>query len=75
MLADAFEREIRKYIRARPFEPFLIVLEDGRTIVADKPSAAIDAGGAGFVDATGELQLLECEQVREFRPAREELAR
>ena len=75
MSAEQFENEIRSLIRARPFQPFLVVLEDGQTLHINKPKAAINAGGAGVVDADGEIHLLECEQVRELRPATEELAR
>jgi hypothetical protein len=75
MSAEQFERQIRDQIRARPFHPFLVVLENGQTVHIDKPKAAINAGGAGVVDADGEIHLLECEQVREIRPATGELAR
>jgi hypothetical protein len=75
MPAEQFENEIRQRIRARPFQPFLIVLESGQTLLIDVPKAAINAGGAGVMDAEGEIHLLECEQVREFRSVTEELAR
>ena len=75
MSADQFESELRKFTRARPFKPYLVILEDGRTLFIDKPAAAINSGGAGLVDSHREIHLIECEQVRELRPAHEELAK
>ena len=75
MNADQFESEIRERIRARPFHPFVVVLESGQSLHIVKPKAAINAGGAGVVDADGEIHLLECEQVRAIRPAAGEVAR
>jgi hypothetical protein len=75
MVAEQFEDQIRKLIRARPFRPFVVVMVDGRSVHVNKPKAAINSGGAGLVDCHGEIHLLECEQVREMRPSHEELAK
>jgi hypothetical protein len=44
-------------------------------VVLDVPKAAINAGGAGLIDADGEIQFIECDQVRGFRLTNEELAK
>jgi hypothetical protein len=75
MAPDLFEQELRRFIRARPFYNFVIEMNDGRTIVVDQPTAAINSGGAGLVDADGEIQFIEGDQVRELRLTREELAK
>ena len=75
MLAKDFDNEIRRLVRAHPFRPFEVLMEDGRVLQVDKPKVAFNNGGAGFADAEGEIQLIECEHVREFRLIGEELAR
>ncbi len=75
MLAEQFDQTIRRFIKAKPFQPFVIVMNDGRLVHVVVPKAAMSSGGAGLVDADGELQLIECEQVQELRLAREELAK
>lgn len=74
MHAEVFERELRRFVHARPFHPFTIIMNDGGSVLVDVPKAAISDGGAGVFDAAGEIYLIECEQVREIRLAREELA-
>lgn len=75
MVAEQFDNDIRKLVRARPFQPFIVVMDDGRMLYVDKPSVAFNNGGAGLVDSAGEIQLIECEHVRELRLAHEELAK
>jgi hypothetical protein len=75
MSAETFENELRRFVHARPFQPFNILMEDGRNVLVDVPKAAINSGGAGVFDRAGEIYLIDCEDVREFRLASEELAR
>jgi hypothetical protein len=75
MKVDVFDDELRRFIRARPFQPFTIVLEDGRQIEVNRPKVTFNNGGAAVVDSAGEIEFVECEQVRELRLASEELAR
>jgi hypothetical protein len=73
MAAQQFDQEMLRLIRARPFHPFAIVMEAGRTLHVVMPKAAINNGGTGIVDSLGEIHLIECEQVRELKLASEEL--
>jgi hypothetical protein len=75
MTAERFDDEIRRFIRARPFQPFSMVMDDGRLLHVERPKVAFNNGGAAFVDADGEIQFVECEQVRDFRPSSEEFAK
>lgn len=68
MVAEQFDQTIRTFIRAKPFQPFVIVMNDGRLVPVDIPKAAMSSGGAGLVDARGEIQFIECEQVQQLRP-------
>jgi len=61
MGAEQFENEMRHRIRARPFQPFVVVLENEQSLHIVQPKAAINAGGAGVMDSDGEIHLLECE--------------
>ena len=74
MTAEQFDNDLRKLLRARPFQPFLIVFEDGRTLYIDEPAIAFDNGGGGFIDKEELVHFFECEEVGEFRPATKELA-
>jgi hypothetical protein len=75
MSVKQFEDELRALLRAKPFKPFSVIMEGEETIFVDEPAVAFDGGAASFIDAESEVHFFECEQVREFRLANEELAK
>ena len=73
MNVDQFERELKTNKHRNPFRPFLVVLKDGRTIFVDEPAIAFDGGRAAFI-GSDEIEVFDCEDVKEFRLAQEEPA-
>ncbi len=76
MTRDAFDNEMRAHLRKRPFEPFFVTLTDGDRLLIDEASgvALSGNGAAGFINANGELVLLDWENVRSIMPAAQELS-
>src|SRR5439155_1022464 len=74
MTIDKFERELRSHMHRSPFRPFLVVLNDGRTIFVDEPAIAFGGGRAAFIGPENAVDLFDCEDVKEFRLAQEEPA-
>jgi len=66
MTVDQFERELRLYKHRQPYRPFVVVLNDGRTIFADEPTIAFSGGRAVFLGPE-DAEIVDCEQVQEFR--------
>jgi hypothetical protein len=73
MTVDQFQRELRLYKHRKPFKPFVVVLNDSRTIFVDEPAIAFDAGRAVFLGPE-DVEIVDCEQVTEFRLAEQEPA-
>ena len=70
MSVEQFERELRLLLRAEPFQPFEVVVSDGRTIYVDEPAVAFGGGRGGFIGPDEQLvEFFDCENVIEFRPA------
>jgi hypothetical protein len=46
MTANVFEPTMRTHLRRRPFEKFVVELEDGHHLVVDDPKAAEFDGGS-----------------------------
>jgi len=68
MSADIFEPLMRANLRRRPFQNFIVELEDGQRLVIDDPQAAgFDGGSAGYVDPEGEIHFFSYEEVRNIR--------
>jgi hypothetical protein len=67
MNAQQFESRLRALIRAQPFVPFVIAVDDGRTIPVSEPAVAFSGGAATVEDAAGEIHLLKCEQILDFK--------
>jgi hypothetical protein len=63
-----FDDTLRKFMRARPFMPFVVELLDGRQLVFTEPTVAFDNGGAISLSKS-RLDIFECEDVRAIRPA------
>ena len=69
MSADVFEKTIRALVGRDPFEPFVFEFVDGRTIlVENREKLAFNGGGAGYL-ANEQIHLIDCEYVRDIRPA------
>jgi hypothetical protein len=73
MSIEQFERELRSKKHGQPFRPFNILLKDGRTILVDEPAIAFD-GGRAVVLGEHDVEIIDCEDVKEFRLAQEEPA-
>jgi hypothetical protein len=73
MNEELFEDTLRKYLRRKPFYPFLVELLDGTIITIEQPTIAM-AGGAATYLTERDLIEFACEQVREIRLAPIEMA-
>jgi hypothetical protein len=62
-----FEKQLRERIRRKPFEPFEVIVDDGRAIFVDEPAIAFGGGRAGFIGPDGLVEFFDCEHVVEFR--------
>jgi len=67
MTEELFEATLRKYLRRKPFFPFLVELLDGRIIIVERPSLAM-GGGAATILTEDEMIEFACEEVRDIRP-------
>jgi hypothetical protein len=66
MNQDLFEETLRKYVRRKPFFPFLVELLDGKVIIVDRP-VVIGGGGATFISEDDNWIEFNCEDVRDIR--------
>ena len=73
MSIEQFERELRSKKRSQPFRPFSMLLKHGRTIVVEEPAIAFD-GGRAVLLRERDVEIVDCEDVKEFRLAQEEPA-
>ena len=67
MIAEVFEDTIRSFIRRRPFQPFVVELEEGQQILIDDPRAvALSGGGTGGAGYIGpdEIHMISSDRVR-----------
>ena len=74
MNVEQFERELRSWMHRKPFQPFHVVLTDGQSIFIDEPAIAFGGGRAGYIGPADEIRFFDCEQVSEFRIAKEQPA-
>lgn len=59
-----FDEITRGFLKREPFRPFVIVYEDGRRfIVRDPKELSCFAGSATYFSPTGEIDLLDNEEV------------
>ena len=66
---EEFEETLRRFLRHKPFFPFVVELVDGRLIEIDSPKLVFGGGGASFFTPNYELVEFECEEVRAIRSA------
>jgi len=70
-----FENQLRGLMRRSPFEPFVVMVNDGRTIYVDEPAVAFGGGRAGFIGPDELVEFFNCENVLGFRLGNQETAR
>jgi hypothetical protein len=70
-----FERQLRDLLRRQPFEPFVVLVNNGRTIVVDEPTVAFGGGRAGFIGPDESVDFFDCDNVLGFRLGNQETAR
>jgi hypothetical protein len=73
MTVDQFQRELRSHKHRQPYRPFVVVLNDGRSIFVDEPAIAFDGGRAVFLGPE-DVEIVDCEQVTEIRLVEQEPA-
>jgi hypothetical protein len=74
MKAEDFENRLRELVRRKPFEPFVVIVNDGRSIHVDEPAVAFGGGKAGFIGPDELVEFFNCENVVAFQPASRETA-
>ena len=68
MESKTFDRELRGYVRRRPFKPFTVEFVSGGTIEVDHPEAFVYRGGAAvFIDVNGVPTLFDHEGVSRLK--------
>jgi hypothetical protein len=68
MNEETFTQLLREFIHREPFEPFFVVLTDGRRFLVDYPSVAFSGPAAVFL---GKDDLIDftCDEVRSISRA------
>ena len=67
MTQESLEATLRSVLGRRPFQPFILEMDDGRRIAVDDPMALSFGGGSvGFI-GPDEIHLLRCEQIKDIR--------
>ena len=74
MKVQDFESQLRDLLRRDPFQPFVVMVNDGRSIFVDEPAVAFGGGRAGFIGPDELVEFFDCENVIGFRPASQETA-
>lgn len=68
MSEETFTQLLRQFTRREPFEPFCVVLTDGRQILVDEPSVAFSGPAAVFL-GNNDLVSFSCDEVRSISKA------
>jgi hypothetical protein len=74
MTEELFTQQLREFIRRQPFEPFVVELQDGRSLLINRPAVVFHGGAAGFISDTDGLVDFSCDEVRRMGPAKWEAA-
>jgi hypothetical protein len=74
MKLHEFEKELRSLLRREPFEPFVVLVNDGRTIYVDEPALAFGGGRAGLIGPDEYVEFFDSESVIGFQPGTRETA-
>lgn len=73
MTREGLEKALRPHLDSKPFQPFVLELDDGRKLVVEKREALMFyAGAPTYFYPNGEILFLDAEDVRgivELRPA------
>jgi hypothetical protein len=69
MTAEEFDVKMCRLKRQEPFQPFVVELLDGNSILVTKPSLAITIGGAIYWSPEDELIDILADQVRSIHLA------
>ena len=67
MTPEEFDNRLRELTERRPFFPFAVELNDGRTITVGTPKVAFGGGSAGILSRKEGLIDFCFHQVKEFR--------
>jgi hypothetical protein len=66
MKKEDFEHTLRALLRAEPFQPFIVDLENGKQVHISQPTVAFNDGFAGYLNPAYELVEFACEDVRQI---------
>jgi hypothetical protein len=66
MTVAEFDDTLRKFIRSKPFMPFVVEQYDGQRIVVTEPTVAFDNGG-GIYLSDSSIAIFYCEEIRAIR--------
>lgn len=69
-----FESLLGEFTHRKPFVPFVIELNDGRSYRLDAPEVAFHEDGCGFISEQDGLVILERQEVRDIRAVEREMA-
>jgi len=67
MTKDRFEDTLRRFLRRKPFIPFVIEMVDGNEVEVDHPGVAFNEGGGCYMTSTYDLIEFHCTGVRDIR--------
>jgi hypothetical protein len=74
---EEFDQTLRKLVKAEPFVPFEVEMDDGRRIPIRQPNLAFGGGSAGFIDPDyedGAIVDFSHQHVVGFHPMGQEVA-
>jgi hypothetical protein len=64
MTPEQFEQRLRELLTRKPYKPVRVVMDGGDVFDIDDPQyVARDGGGAGYIDAKGEIYLFDYRDV------------
>jgi hypothetical protein len=69
---EEFYETMRRFKRAEPFEPFEVVLNDGKVILINEPNVAFGPHGGMYLTGGADMEIHDFgrEEVKEIRLAR-----
>jgi hypothetical protein len=74
MTPKQVEEKLTDLMRCEPFEPFTVVMNDGRLLEVERPNVAFDDEGAVFFGRDGGLVDFEFRALRAIQSAKPEAA-
>jgi hypothetical protein len=74
MTEELCTQQLREFVHRQPFQPFVVELLDGQSLLIDRPAMLFNGGAVGFLSDTDGLVAFSCDEVRRIALAKWEAA-